>query len=89
MWSCNGSASPVCPARRVLSIVTPRAVVDEMDTGPLASQQEVAPRGRLLLGTQLLTRRPNCGRGRRAKHNPHSVRHAVIGERDAVGRRLP
>jgi len=29
MWNCNSSASPACPARRVLPIVTQSAAADE------------------------------------------------------------
>jgi hypothetical protein len=32
MWNCNGSASPACPARRVLPIVTHWVATDEMGT---------------------------------------------------------
>jgi hypothetical protein len=32
MWNCNGSASPACPERRVLPIVTPWAATDERGT---------------------------------------------------------
>jgi hypothetical protein len=32
MWNCNGSASPACPARRVLPIVTQGAAADAIGT---------------------------------------------------------
>jgi len=48
MWNCNSSASPACPARRVLPIVTQWAAADEMGTtfsGLFMTPIRVAPPG--------------------------------------------
>ena len=65
MWNCNGSASPACPERRVLPIVTPWAAADEMGHDVLASQVGThqgrhvgRPRGRACDGSH--ARRPVC-----------------------------